>query len=192
MVIAPLHLPFDPSTVGSEAPLHAAAPSAVTRPAHTVTPAPAPVPCSVPRLEPGAMAAVPLEPGERVDAAWVDRMRGPYTSRARHLLERALAPVAPGPPAPAGHGRGPVPTWAAEAAACQRGLLDALGLDLPLASDDSRIGHGPVLVQHLVPAITLGWYVVTTVLATGDAVFLVEGSYAEHGSAEAPFPVRWG
>ena len=188
MVIAPL-LPL-PARIGSGTRPQGAAPSSGARSVHPVVPDLDPR--TTRRLDPRSMVAVPLEPGEQVDAAWVDRMRGPYTSRARHLLERASAPVAPGPPPPAGHGRGPVPTWAAEAAACQRGLLDALGLDLPLACDATLPGHGPVLVQHLVPAITLGWYVVTTVLATGDAVFLVEGSYAEHGSAEAPFPVRWG
>ena len=142
-------------------------------------------------LQPGSMAAVPRVSGEQVDAAWVERMRGPYTSLARHLLERALAPHAAGPPPPARHGPHPVPTWAAEAAAGHRGLLDALGLDLPPVPGAPPAGHGPMLVQHLVPAITLGWYLVTTVLATGDAVLLVEGTYAEHESVEAPFPVRW-
>jgi len=171
---------------------HGAAPSARSVPRATATTATPAAGGVVPgRLQPGCMVAVPLEPGEFVDAAWVERMRGPYTSRARHLLERALAPPATGPPPPVNHGHDPVPTWASGAAACHRGLLDALGLDLPPALGAPSAGHGPILVQHLVPAITLGWYLVTTVLATGDAVLLVEGAYAEHGSAEAPFPVRW-
>ncbi len=143
------------------------------------------------------MVAVPLEPGEWVDTGWVERMRGPYTSRARHLLERALAPPAAGQPLAARHDRDSVPIWVREAAARHRGLLDALGLDLPLALDDHADHAGPagtggsILVQHLVPAIALGWYLVTTVHATEHAVVLLEGTYAEHESDEAPFPVRW-
>lgn len=102
------------------------------------------------------MVAVPWEPGDRVDASWLDRMRVPYASRA-----------------------------------CHRGLLDAPGLGLPLALEVAYPGNGPVLVHHVVPTITLGWYLVTTVLATEDAVLPVEGTYAEHGSGEVPFPVRW-
>jgi len=142
-------------------------------------------------VRPGSMVAVPVVPGELVDHAWVDRMRGPYTSLARHLLERALARPATGPPLPARHDHTPVPTWVTEAAAGQRGLLDALGLDVPAALGAPCNGCGTVLVQHLVPAIIFGWYLVTTVLATADSVVLVEGSYAEHESVEAPFPVRW-
>jgi hypothetical protein len=142
-------------------------------------------------LRPESMVAVPLEPGERVDSAWVARMRGPYTSRARHLVQRAATAPAAGPLLADHHVSDPVPTWAREAAAGQRGLLDALGVDLPLGSTGHARPGGSVLVQHLVPAIALGWYLVTTVHATEHAVLLLEGSYAEHEANEAPFPVSW-
>jgi len=147
-----------------------------------------------PALRPESMVAVPLEPGEPVDTRWVERMRGPYTSRARHLLQRALATPAAGRPPAGRHPGDPVPVWAREAAACHRGLLDALGVDLPLATGGPGVPTGPdapLLIQHLVPAIALGWYLVTTVHATDREVLLVEGTYAEHESDEAPFPVRW-
>jgi len=138
-----------------------------------------------------AMVALTLEPGERIDTTWVERMRGPYTSRARHLVERALAPPAAGPPLAHRHEVDPVPTWAHGAAAEHRGMLDALGVDLPLGHGTPGGSDRSVLIQHLVPAVALGWYLVTTVHATAQAVLLLEGSYAEHGSVEAPFPVRW-
>jgi len=165
--LATAHLPPDPPT-GSAAPWHGAV--------HTL------------RAE--TMVGVPLEPGEWIDTGWVERMRGPYTSRARHLLERALAPPSVGRPTADHHGRDPVPTWARDAAAGHRGLLDALGMDVP-GGDAPRRPGAPLLVQHLVPAIALGWYLVTTVRATEHAVLLVEGTYAEHRSEEAPCPVRW-
>ncbi len=138
-----------------------------------------------------SMVAVPLEPGEWVDTGWVERMRGPYTSRARHLLERAITPPSGGRPPADHHGSDRVPTWARAVATGHRGLLDALGLDLPRSADARSPVEGPLLVQHLVPAITLGWYLVTTLHATEHAVVLVEGTYAEHRSSEAPYPVRW-
>lgn len=164
-------------------------------PARTVVPfAPDPARPVRRTLRAESMVAVLLEPGESVDTRWVERMRGPYTSRARHLLQRALAaPAAGRPPAERHHGD-PVPVWAREAAACHRGLLDALGVDLPFAIGGPGVFAGPdgsLLIQHLVPAIALGWYLVTTVHATDRDVLLLEGTYAEHECDEAPFPVRW-
>jgi hypothetical protein len=169
---------------------------------HLGAPHPPPAPSVVPAgprpgrpvrrtLRAESMVAVPLEPGEAVDTRWVERMRGPYTSRARHLLQRALARPASGPPPADRHPGDPVPIWAREAAACHRGVLDALGMDVPPALDVPARPDGPLLIQHLVPAISLGWYLVTTVHATDREVLLLEGTYAEHESDEAPFPVRW-
>jgi hypothetical protein len=169
------------------------------RPRRTADPAPSlsivpsttgPGPAAVRLLRPDAMVAVPLEPGEQVDARWVARMRGPYTSHARQLVTRAVAAPAGGPSLAAHRAADPVPTWAREAAAGHRGLLDALGVDLPLGPG-APARDGSVLIQHVVPSISYGWYLVTTVHATADAVLLVGGTYAEHRSDEAPFPVRW-
>ena len=140
-------------------------------------------------LCPDAMEAVRLEPGESVDLAWVRRMRVPYTSRAQRRVQRARATPAAGPPVADHHAGRHAPGWAYEAAVEHRGLLDALGLDLPLTP--TAAVPGALLVQHLVPAIALGWYLVTTMHATDQAVLLFEGSYSEHESLESPFPVRW-
>ena len=162
------------------------------QPAFSVQPATtAPGPDVTGILRPDAMEAVALEPGERASASWVARMKGPYTSRARHLVQRAQAGPSRGTPPVDRHPGGLLPTWALEAAACQRGALDALGVDLPTPMGAVGRPGAPVLIQHLVPAISLGWYVVTTVHATAESVLLLEGSYARDASVEAPFPVRW-
>lgn len=186
MVMTPLHPQVCRGMVGRR---HGIARPPPTLSAVSATPAPGLVVGHVLRAE--TMVAVLLDPGEWVDTQWVERMRGPYTNRARHLVERALAAPAAGRPLATHHGRDPVPTWAREAAACHRGLLDALGVDLRLALDVPTGPGGPVLIQHVVPAIALGWYLVTTVHASEHAVLLLEGTYAEHESDEAPFPVRW-
>lgn len=138
-----------------------------------------------------SMVGVPPEPGEQVDQRWVDRMRVPYTNQARHLVERALYARAMGPPPIGRHRPDAMPTWAREAAARHRGVLDALGVDLAVGTDVPAGPGEPVLIQHLVPAISLGSYLVTTVYATGDSVLMIQGVYAEHHVDEAPFPVRW-
>lgn len=194
-----------PEVMIGNPPVSMAAPFPATPPSHATPSIPTPMP-RVPGtsvlsvmphdhvhlptrlLRPSDMDAVRLEPGEFVDAAWLESRRVPYTSQARYLLDRAAR--APRQAMGTCHEDHRIPGWVHEAASCHRGLLDALGLDLP-ADSVPHGPYGPALIQYLVPAISLGWYLVTTLHATEHCVVLLEGAYGKHEAIESPFPVRW-